>query len=84
MAKARIEFDLNDFDDRIEHLRCVKSTDMALFIWELLYNTKKSIANKLESDEKTTVREIELIDSLWDQFWEMAHEKGIKIDELIH
>jgi hypothetical protein len=38
MSKATLTFDLDDFDDRLEHLRCVKSLDMALVIWELATN----------------------------------------------
>ncbi len=30
--KATLEFNLNDPDDRREHLRCVKSTDMAIVL----------------------------------------------------
>ena len=33
--KAKLIFDLNDDDDRIAHMRAVKSRDMALFIWRL-------------------------------------------------
>ena len=36
MAKAIIEFDLSDPDERMEHLRCIKSLDMALAIWKLV------------------------------------------------
>ena len=83
MAKATLEFDLTDFDDRIEHLRAVKSTDMALFIWELLYNTKKSILNNLEFNPNMPKDNYELVNYLWEQFHEMVSEKGINIDELI-
>ena len=31
--KAKIEFDLNDLDDNMAHMRCVKSLDMALAMW---------------------------------------------------
>jgi hypothetical protein len=84
MSKAILEFDLNDSDDRMEHLRCVKSTDMALLIWDILYNTKKSLIYKLESDNLSTDREHDLIESIWEELWDRANEKGIKIDELIN
>lgn len=38
MSTATLTFDLSDFDDRMEHLRCVKSTDMALVLWKLSSN----------------------------------------------
>jgi hypothetical protein len=84
MSKAILEFDLNDSDDRMEHLRCVKSTDMALFIWDILHNTRKSFLFKLESQTDSTDREYELVESIWERIWEIANEKGIKIDELIN
>jgi hypothetical protein len=39
--KAILEFDLDDHDDKMAHLRCVKSLDLALFIWDILYQKKK-------------------------------------------
>ena len=35
--KAKLTFDLNDPDDRLEHERCVKSLDIALVLWELTH-----------------------------------------------
>jgi len=34
--KAKLEFDLDDFDDKMAHNRCVKATDMALVLWEIM------------------------------------------------
>ena len=36
MAKAILEFDLNDPDDTQAHLRCVKSLDLVLFIFKIV------------------------------------------------
>ena len=52
MAKGKLEFDLNDFDDRMSFERCVKSTDMVMVLWEILHNTKKSLYWKFESMEE--------------------------------
>ena len=38
MSKANLEFDLSDLDDRMEFERVNKSTDMALVLWEMVYN----------------------------------------------
>ena len=35
MAKAILEFDLNDSDDVMAHMRAVKSLDMASVLWEM-------------------------------------------------
>jgi hypothetical protein len=84
MAKAILKFDLADPDDRMEHLRALKSTDMALFIWDLLYNTKKGVNNNLEFNPNMPKDNYELVDHLWSMFHEMARDKGINIDELIN
>jgi hypothetical protein len=80
MAKATLTFDLNDIDDKQAHLRCVKSLDMALAIFEFTYNTKKSFQYNLdESDDKS----YELLDKVYERFWEILNENNIKIDELV-
>lgn len=32
--KAALHFNLDDWEEQIVHMRCVKATDMALAIWE--------------------------------------------------
>lgn len=36
--KATIEFDLDDIDDRMSHMACIKAKDMALAFWMMLHN----------------------------------------------
>ena len=36
--KAILEFDLDKPEDKIDHMRCIHSSDMASFIWELQHN----------------------------------------------
>jgi hypothetical protein len=81
MAQATLNFDLNDPDDNMAFMRCAKSTDMALALWEFAYNTKKSLQRDLdESDDKS----YELIDKVYERFWEIMTDKGIKLDDLIN
>ena len=80
MATATLNFDLNDPDDNMAFMRCAKSTDMALALWEFANNTKKSFQRDLdESDDKS----YELIDKVYERFWEILSDKGIKLDDLI-
>jgi hypothetical protein len=81
MAKAILEFDLNDPDDSMAHLRAIKSLDMALSLWEMMYNTKKSI--EWESEEKN-LSAFDAIDKIYEKFWEHLNEHGINLDELIN
>jgi hypothetical protein len=79
MATATLNFDLNDYDDIQSHLRCVKSLDLALALWEFGHNTKKSFEYDLGDDDKSH----DLVDKIYSRFWEILDEKGIKLDDLI-
>jgi len=35
MAKAILKYDLTDMDDKMSHMRAVKSLDMMLTLWDL-------------------------------------------------
>ena len=45
--KAKLEFDLDNPDDKIAHMRCVKATDMAIMLWDI----KQKIRSKLKYGE---------------------------------
>jgi len=81
MAKAILEYDLNDHDDSMAHLRAVKSLDMALVLWEMAYNTKKSMCNKIEFNEITDPYEV--VDKFMEKLFEQMNDRGINLDELI-
>jgi hypothetical protein len=83
MAEAILKFNLSDPDDRVEFERTSKSLDMALSLWEFGYNTKKGFERELESDEKTTDREFELLDKVYQKFWDILNEHNINIDSIV-
>lgn len=33
--KAKFEFDLDDPDEKMEHMRCTKALDMAIALWDI-------------------------------------------------
>jgi len=78
--KATLNFDFDEPDDRMAHLRCFKSTDMALVLWDFLYNTVK-IAER-EIDEKK-FDEYETLDYLMQRFKDLLDEHDINVNELI-
>ena len=80
MAKAILEFDLNDPDDQMAHLRAVKSLDITLVLWEMAYNTKKSIHNQIEFDKLDAY---DAVDKVFEKFHEEMNDRGINLDELI-
>jgi hypothetical protein len=81
MAKATLEFDLNDPDDIMHHLRAVKSTDLVLALWEFAYNTKKGIGWEIEQKK---LDPYDTLDKVFEKFWEKMEERGIKLDDLIN
>lgn len=80
MAKAILKFDLNDQDDSRAHMRAVKSLDMALVLWEMTHNTKKSIHNQIEFDKLDAY---EAVDKVFEKLFEEMSEHGINLDDLI-
>jgi len=67
--KAILEFNLDDPDDRMAHMRCVKSTDMAIVLFDIVYNMD---------------RHVEDIEGVKKYISELLDYQGINIDELIN
>lgn len=82
--KAILEFNLDDPDDQRAHMRCVKATDMALFLWELRCNMRKKILHegdmRGEKDSKDYESGVLLA---WEIIDELFEEHDINVDSLI-
>jgi len=81
MAKAILEFDLTDPDDAMEFERATKATDMALVLWQLVFNTKKQIFNEIEFEKIESP--YDAIDKLYEKLYEELHDHGLNMDKLI-
>ena len=81
MSKAKLIFDLTDFDDSQEFERAVKATDMASVIWEYLRNSRKTIEWKFESKEGS-FDAYDGIDACFEKFGELLQENNIDIDKI--
>jgi len=79
--KAQLNFDFDDPDDRMAHLRCFKSTEMALVLWQFLYNTVK--AAEIEIEDKK-LDSYDTLDYLMQRFKDLLDEHNIIIDELVN
>jgi hypothetical protein len=77
--KAKLTFDLTDLDDRMEHERCVKSTDMALVLWEIMTNSYRGLTNGYDEDDAYHKG----IDAVYDHLKELLYEHNIDVDKLI-
>ena len=80
--KAILEFDLNDRDDRMAHLRCVKSEDLAWVLFEILSNLRKKVEFEVESFEADSTPS-DGVYAAFRRIHELCDSKGIVIDDLI-
>jgi len=79
--KAQLNFDMDEPDDRMEHLRCLKSLDMSLVLWELNFNSKKGFENKISLSPEMDAYDV--LDMIFDEFRSLLDEHDINIDKLV-
>ena len=77
--KAKLEFDLDNPDDRMGNMRCVKATDMALMLWDI----KQKIRSKLKYSDDLSEDELHQWEVMQDEFYSIADDYGINLDLLI-
>jgi len=82
--KATLSYNLNDPDDRMSHLRAVKSLDMASALFEITRNLKKKIEHRYEDIDNTNNDVFDGIDSVFDEIYDILEDNNIDIDELIN
>jgi len=80
MAKAKIEYDLNDRDDLFAHKRAVKSLDMALVLWDITHNTKKGLEWSMEGKEMDKYDALEMV---YEKIYEIMSEHNVDLEDLI-
>jgi len=78
--KAILEFNLPE--DNTEYLATVKALDMANFIFELVYNTRKGLINQL-NDSITSQFQEQGIEIVFERIQELLEYHNIAIDELL-
>lgn len=74
--KAILEFNLPE--DRTEYLIAIKANDMANFIFDLVYNTKKGLFDSIDDIEVE-----EGINITYQKIYELLGKHNIDIDEII-
>lgn len=76
--KAILEFDLNEPEDKMDHLRCIKSINMAGVLFELTYNTFKTAYDYQEVN-----KDADMVEYLKQRLMALLDEHNVNIDELI-
>lgn len=82
MSKAILEFDLNDPDDARAHMRCVKATDMALAIWDIMHRMRRDCIDVAVMQDRPS-EYMEGIDYTMEALQELINKYNINTDELI-
>lgn len=78
--EAILKYNLDNFDDRKAHLRCIKSLDMTYVLFEFLRNSRKKIENREYSKDSDVFDGIE---ATYSEFYKLLEENNVNIDELI-
>ena len=81
MAKAILEFDLDNPDDQKAFKRASKATDMAIALFEISHNVKHTAAATANFSDKEV--DWDLIEMIFDLIHEQLENQNINIDELI-
>jgi siderophore synthetase component len=74
--KATLSFNLNDLDDEMDHRRCMKGLDMALFIFDFSNKIRRLVDT---SEDGKYIDE----EHLWQAWNESLEAYDINIDRLI-
>jgi len=81
---AKLEFQLDDFDDRQAHLRCVKALDMAIVLSNLPDIKREFLREFTDNLPNKATEEVELtVELLFNRIYRSMEDRGIDIDELI-
>jgi hypothetical protein len=67
------------------HLRAIKSLDMALALWEIIYNAKKDMQIKIEKalEEDKNFTPHDSLDLIYDSIMEILKDHGVALDDLV-
>ena len=80
MAKAILEFDLNEPDDRDEHNRMIRSLDILLALWDI----DQYLRSQTKYNENLTQEQWDTLDQTRTKFYEIMNERNISFDDLLH
>lgn len=77
---AELKFDLNDPDDIVSHMRCVKALDLMIMLWDVEQELRRLTKYAPDSMSQETYDQLE---KLREWFYETLNERDISIDNLL-
>lgn len=79
MAKAILEFDLNEPDDVEAHKRVVKSLDLTLALWDI----EQYLRSQVKYNESLSKEAYDALDKARGEFYDILNKRNISFDELL-
>ena len=79
MAKAILEFDLNEPDDRDEHTLMLRSLDLCLVLWDM----DQYLRTQIKYNDNLTDGEYKAFDEARTKLYEIMNERSISLDNLM-
>jgi hypothetical protein len=78
--KAKLVFDLNEYEDRIDYERVNKSLDIVNALWSFLYNSKKQLLMDVEDE---SVDKFDAVELTYGRLFELLEEHDVNINKLV-
>ncbi len=75
--EAILKFNLDEYEDRNQHLRCVKSTDMYLAIYDIMKIKRYYEKNVELSDDQD-----KLLENIYEKIFGILEEHNISLSDL--
>ena len=79
MAKATLEFDLNEPDDVEAHKRAIKSIDLVFALWDI----DQYLREQVKYNESLSKEAYDALDKAREEFYNILNKRNISFDELI-
>jgi hypothetical protein len=76
--KAILEFDLNDNEDQVAHMRAIKALDMALTLWDIDQYLRGQIKHGLIDDSAHKA-----LSTTRDTLYSLMNNRNVDLDELL-
>lgn len=79
--KAKFIYDLNDNDERMAALRCIKSDAVVNCLFQISYNLKR---NMEAINDTRNISNQEILDALFENFSAILQDNDVNLDELTY
>lgn len=80
MAKAILEFDLNEPEDASEHMRMIKSLSIVVVLWEM----DQYLRARLKYEDSMSEDEYKAVDAAREKLYELMNAHSVSLDELMN